>query len=310
MLQELTIGAGAAIAQRSSSGIRAIASRFISLILHATLLIWLIHHPPIDGIGAGGQDLEAVSVEVISAAALESMSARASVAASGSAGPVADSAGIDAPSQAETVAAHAAEPEPTERTEQPPPPPPDIVAKPDPAPEAEVALVVTETPPRPRETPPEVHPEEQPPDPSPKPRKEEVVEKPPERAQPELHAAVESEAQPAIVSGGAMARASAESVDAEAAAGASPGELAKYAREIRLALGRARPRHGGGRVRVVIAFTLEVDGRLAAARVLASSGNSGADAAALSAVHATAFPAPPSNSTEVQRSYVVPFEFK
>ena len=257
MFQALTIEGDAAIAPRPSSGIRAIASGFISLTLHATLLVWLVHRPPIDGIGAGGQDLEAVSIEVISAAALESMSARASIAASGAAGPVAETVGVDAPPQAESAAATAAEPE-TKQEASPTPPPPDIVAKPNSEQEVADALAVAETSPPRTETPVETMPEEPPPEP-PQDAPQEPTEKPKDKP-PTPTAATASEAQAAFVTGGATSHAAAiDSIESEAAAGASPGELARYALAVRMALGRARPRHEGRKGKVVVSFRLSPD---------------------------------------------------
>ncbi|MDX2158973.1 MAG: TonB family protein [Hyphomicrobiaceae bacterium] len=278
---------------RPSSSARIIAAGVISLALHGALLGWLVHRPPLDGIGAGVQDLEAVSIEVISAAALESLSARASTAAVGAAAPVSEAVGVDAPSQAESIAVAAGEPEP--KPEANPPPPPDIVAKPDQGPEAADALVVAETPSPPSKTSVERKPEAQ-----------EPVEKPPTPI-----AATASEAQMASVTGGATSHAAAaESVESEAAAGASPGELARYALAVRLALGRTRPSHVGRKGKVVVSFRLSPDGTIEIAEIHRTSGSPAADRAALAAMHAATFPLPPAGSTAAQRSYIVPFDFK
>jgi TonB family protein len=46
------------------------------------------------------------------------------------------------------------------------------------------------------------------------------------------------------------------------------------------------------------------------ADVLQSSGSADLDQTALAAVRATSFPVPPEGSTDRQRSYTVPFDFK
>jgi protein TonB len=285
-----------------------VAALLVSLLTHGALVGWLVHRPPVHAIGAGGQDLEAVSVEVISASALESLSARASQAASGDAGPVADTAGVDAPAQPEVEAARATEPEPIEEVDQPPPAPTDIVAKPDPVPNPDDTLVASETPARPPEKP-EPPPKEAPSDPRPEPPKQKPVEKTPE-PEPELHRVVESQAQAAIVSGGATARSAEESIESESAAGAAPGELARYAIAVRLALGRARPAHVGRRGTVIVTFQLSTIGAVETAEIFKTSGRGELDRVALAAVKSAKFPAPPPGSTEQQRTYTVPFEFK
>ena len=298
--------AGAALPRRRSRSVLAVMA---SLIVHGAALAWILHQPTVEAIGGGGQDLEAVSVEIVTAAALESLSSHASMAASGSAGPVADVIGIEAPPQPETVAAVAADPEQTAKSDiQPPLPTPDIVAKPDPAPEPEAPLVIAETRPPPMEQPIEIKPEERPDEHRPELPKELMEEK--TETPPTPQATASSEAQVAIAKGGAMARASADSRESEAAAGASPGELARYALAVRLALGRARPAHIGSRGKVVVGFRLSAGGSIEAVDIVRSSGSPRLDDIAIAAVRAAAFPTPPAGSTDAQRIYSVPFEFK
>lgn len=304
----LAIEADSAGQPRGPSVGRRFAAGFISLTLHAALLGWFVYRPPFDGIGSGGQDLEAVSIEVISAAALESMSARASVAASGAAGPVAETVGVDAPPQAESAAATAAEPEPKQEV-SPTPPPPDIVAKPDSAQEVADALAVAETPLPRTETPVESRSEDPPPEP-PKEAPQEPTERPKDKP-PTPTAATASEAQAAVVTGGTTSHAAAvDSIESEAAAGASPGELARYALAVRLALGRTRPQHAGRKGKVVVSFRLSPDATIETAEIHWSSGSPALDNAALAAVHAATFPKPPVGTTAAQRSYTVPFDFR
>lgn len=286
---------------------RGLAAGVASVMLHVALIAWLVWSPPQDAVGGGGVELDAVSVDLVTAAALESLAARASAA--GAAGPVADAPGVDAPEQPELAAA-AATPKPAESAEpdRAPPPPPDIVAKPDPVLEADAPLTIAETPLPPPETPPVPTPEERPVEPEPEAPVERVEPEP--EAKPTPAETAPAEAQAAVVTGGAVTRGTEGTIAAEGAAGASAGALAKYALEVRLALGRARPRHDGAKGRVLISFSLAASGSIVSAAVARSSGTASADAAALAAVMRAAFPLPPEGSTDAQRTYTVPFDFK
>ena len=70
----------------------------------------------------------------------------------------------------------------------------------------------------------------------------------------------------------------------------SQGDNARYKSMVRARL-VASFRNGGGRGRVMIAFTLHPDGRMSGGRISRSSGNGAVDAAALSALRRTSFPA-------------------
>ena len=87
-------------------------------------------------------------------------------------------------------------------------------------------------------------------------------------------------------------------------------EMAHYALAVRLALGRAARDHAGPKGRVEIAFGLDGQGDVRMAGITRSSGNPDLDAAALALVRTTAFPLPPENSSDGQRSYVIPIEFR
>lgn len=280
----------------------------ISLLLHGAALAWIVYQPPIETIGGGGQNLEAISIEVVTAAALESLSSKASASAAGAAGEVADTVGIAAPAQIETAAAAPTKLDDKPEPDRPPPPPPDVVAKPDPAPEADTPLTIAET-----QAPKAEPPINRPPDETPvkrlaTPRPEIAEPKPETPPETVVHAA--SEAQPTVVTGGATTRATAERIEAEAAAGASPGELARYALAVRLALGRTRPPHAGIKGKVIVSFRLSLQGTVEKTDIHRTSGSAGLDRAALAAVHAAAFPLPPPGSTDAQRSYTVPFDFR
>ena len=97
---------------------------------------------------------------------------------------------------------------------------------------------------------------------------------------------------------------------ASPAAAAVDEEMAHYALAVRLALGRAVRNHAGPRGRVDIAFGLDAQGGVRTGSIARSSGKPELDASALALVRATAFPLPPANSTDAQRSYVIPIDFR
>ena len=294
---------------------RSLASSAASLAIHGALLAWLVWQPPTKTFGNAGHELDAVSVEMISAAALESLSTKKAGANASSAAPIAERPGSSAPEQNEVAASPDIQPTkpPVETSSPAPPPPPGIVAPPDPTPDVEADLTASDAgPTQPRKPSPEKVPEQKIGEPKPEPA---PLVAPPEKDRtltqpaqaPPSAAAV---AQHASVSGGAAATAYETGTTKEAAAGAAAGELARFALEVRLALGRARPRHGGARGRALIAFSLSPEGRLVVAEIARTSGNRDVDAAALASVRAALFPIPPIGSTDTQRTYTVPFEFK
>ena len=97
---------------------------------------------------------------------------------------------------------------------------------------------------------------------------------------------------------------------ASPAAAAVDEEMAHYALAVRLALGRAARNHAGPKGRVEIAFGLDGQGGVRTGSIARSSGKPELDASALALVRATAFPLPPANSTDAQRSYVIPIEVR
>ena len=102
----------------------------------------------------------------------------------------------------------------------------------------------------------------------------------------------------------------ASSVNPSAPAAASRGAMREYARHVAQALAKARPKGIGGYGTVKIKFVLSPEGRLAAAEVLASSGNTKLDAVALDAVRRTVFPIPPPGTTVAQLTYEIPYRFR
>ncbi|MEQ1615833.1 MAG: energy transducer TonB [Hyphomicrobiaceae bacterium] len=259
-----------------------------SLLLHAAPIAYFGWPKTETTLGAGGQELDAVSVEMISAAALESLVVQPAANAKGAAQSSDMPPGMEIPIEQAEVAATA--PPPELETKQA-----EALVKPDPIPATESDLVAA-----PIITPAPVR------DPTPEPKT--VDEKPPE---PDVAKDEQpSAAQPAIVAGGASSRAQSESVDQEGAAGASAGQLARYAVLVRIAVGKVRPRHSGGKGRVQVSFALTEDGGLRNVEISDSSGKAGLDQAALEAVRRAAFPRPPAGTTDKQRTYVVPFDFK
>lgn len=122
-------------------------------------------------------------------------------------------------------------------------------------------------------------------------------------------AAVTMSDRSATAVGAATFSATTDAMD-DARGSASPGQIARYAMEVRAAVGLGRPRHLGVRGRVEIAFGLTSAGSVRFAGIANSSGNSRLDAAGLRVIHVARFPKPPPGMTDDQRSYAVPFDFK
>lgn len=114
----------------------------------------------------------------------------------------------------------------------------------------------------------------------------------------------------AIPVGGATARAMTESSQAPAAAGASAGEINRYAVAVRAVLARSKPRGMREKGSLTVTFGIDETGGVHFARVSESSGRSTLDEATIAAVRGSSFPRPPTGMTADQRTYVVPFRFK
>ena len=95
-----------------------------------------------------------------------------------------------------------------------------------------------------------------------------------------------------------------------ASANASPGDMTQFEIEVRDALGRNRPAFPGATGHVEVAFGLSAFGDLHSVSILRSSGNDRLDRIVLRAVKATRFPLPPAGTTDLQRSFSVPFDFQ
>ncbi len=255
----------------------------VSLAIHATIIGFLMWHARTVTLGGGGLELEAVNVEIVPASALESVTARPSADAAGAGQPTARAPGLEA--TVEQAAASA-----------PPPPKPQekanealLTPDPQPTPDAEFAAADVVKPELKLEPKIEPHQQHEP------------------SVTPE---AALARAQPAREPGGTASRADRDSVDQAGSARASPGQLARYAVEVRMALGKTRPRHSGGRGRVQIAFALDDSGKIRFAQIARPSGSDRLDHASLAAIRSTSFPRPPAGMTDGQRTFLVPFEFK
>lgn len=251
---------------------------------HAGVLGFLGHLPS-DMAGAGGVELEAVSVEValVSAAALESRAT--------SAVPDGGSRSFDLVTGSTTeVTATAAAAEAKPESRQPPAAAP-LAIEPDPEPTIPEPLAVAANS-RP----------EPPVQDKPTTRQEKQAEPAPTPAPPGAEAP----------EGAAASRSTrAEPRAASAAAAASPGAVLAYARSVVAALGKSRPkggRAGKGTVRVV--FAIGDGGSVEDISVKQSSGRTELDGLAIAAVRQTRFPPPPAGMSRTARTYEVPYHFR
>jgi protein TonB len=265
----------------------------LSLLVHVSVLIWhLIELPSPKGLA--GQELEAIGVEIVDASALESISAERDHGSTASAASVVTEAGTAAPvTQSEVAPADLA---PT-RTDESTPPTAAFETEVQTNAEVTAAEVVRD------------NLEQRPPSPP----LREPLPKPDTEREPEIGRASDAVAQVeqhATVAGGATSTSAQASTGGNAAAGASPGQLARFAMQVRGALGRSRPRHLGARGNVDVSFVLSIDGQLVSAAIVRSSSNPRIDEMALAAVRTAAYPRPPERATESQRTFIVPFNFK
>ncbi len=275
-----------------------------SLLLHAAVVgfAWL-QLTPSDAIGGGGTTLEAISVEVIPAAALDARLAQPQVDASAAAsqsiaetdGQLLDAAASPPPQEtmprAHALAAELPEPRQVEartpadqETE-----PRDMEMLHEAVPDIASALLTLPT------EPPWV-----PPEPIEKPR-----ESPPET--------VQSSPPPSVPSaGGAAARGMNGQTGASAAATARPGALRRYAMAVSKALesAKAKSRPQGRRGRAIVRFVLTEDGELALAELTRASGDAAVDKAALDLLRKASFPEPPAGATRAELTYTVPVDFR
>ena len=251
--------------------------------------------------GGGGTELAAISVDIVSGAAVEALTAAAT--ADAAATSRARLASVEGGERQQTAALEMPD-RPEERTPATPASAeiadliiPDMIIRPEPPiPDAPSIVIAAK-------------PVEQP---------VEGPEKPVD-ATAKLEASTTStpsapsDAAIAEQIGGATSRGSSVvELAAQSAAIASAGEIAAYARRVQLAVANnppKPPRAAGVKGDVVITFALGPDGSLAFARVLSSSGDGRLDDAALAAVRRTQFPTPPHGSQAAQLIYKFPVKF-
>lgn len=279
-------------------------SLVVALALHAAVALALVQEPA-QSLGAGGVDLEAISVEIalMPATAIESRTTIAQSEAA-SAGALGQTDGAPATSAAaqEVVPADAKhEIEPNSVVAEPPSTLPQIALleiKPDVAPPALEAA---------QPTPKDVVKEPETP-------RLDQAESPRERRVPmPVAAAPPSTGSVAVEAGGSAARGTTHNEhSARNAAVASPGMINTFSRRVVAALGRTRPIgiKAGAKGTVKIAFAVADGGGLEFVRVAGSSGVAVLDDAALAAVKRADFPAPPAGLSIQQRTYEVPYHFR
>jgi TonB family protein len=265
-----------------------------SCAVHGLALLLLVPVPPSTP-GMGGQQLDAISVEIVRSdfaareAAPGMRPAAASSAGSGDTGAPGD---IDQKAVAEQTASSKAEPE-----KLPEPMSPDVNDR---KPEEDAPLTTADAEPL---RSPEIAVTEPP--------KEKPSEKPPELVRPETDEAADQVAIDPNTRGGAETMASQPSQSRlQDLPAASPGEVAAYAMSVRKALSNTRPKHTGRKGRVGIAFSIATDGALRYVKVAKSSGSDRLDQAAINSVRAAKLPTPPSGMTEAQLSYSISVDFK
>lgn len=250
--------------------------------------------------GGGGTELEAISVDIVQASAIDAVQARATVGAASAKAPLAEREGSELP-----------QPEIAPAPDQAPQKEPEKAAR------SEVAdLVIPDTPMKLDPAPPEF------PSITIAPRKDdrkvEAPDKPAEakpRDDPAPAASQPAPATPATERGGVTSQGvSPVETAAQAAAAAIAGEIDKFGRDVQQAVSRNRPHLPAGRKKrigqVRIAFGLTTDGAVAYARIQRSSGDTMLDEAALAAVEMAKYPRPPASARSDQLTYTMSIEFR
>ena len=269
--------------------------------LHAAVF-GVLNWPVADNaLGGGGTNLEAISVDMVQASALQSTVDGGAESASARMARLDDREGSDRQQEAAAEAPDRRlelKPETTAKVENPDLVIPDAVVKPEPPlPELPAITIAPTKAEQPVEAP------ERP-----------VETKTPPGITVAAAPSAPSEAAVAESLGGATAQGTSVVENAmQSAAIAITGELGIYARSVQQAVERNPPKLrqiGSARGEVVINFALGLDGTLLRARVLSSSGNSTLDEAALAAIRNTKFPTPPGGSQPSQLVYDFPVKFR
>ncbi len=275
---------------------------------HVLVLLALVSTPATE-FGDGGGSLDAISVSIIPASALDSRQPTTDTSASAAPAHV-------APNPGEESVANEATPEKTAPPEpkveppavQTPEPVKQLAAPAESAPvlAQEEAPTVTSAPAPPEEK--KVAAVEQPPPPPPL---EKAEEKPSEDLPVQPSPAT-------MAAGGATSHGTAtEASPRAAAAAASRGEIDAYGLAVQTALlavdqreAKARASASQAKGTVVVRLALDDKGALISAEVVKSSGRPQLDDAAILLIRLAAFPPPPPSLTAAERSYLAPIRFR
>lgn len=270
----------------------------VSLVLHSGLMLALMPAVTKSSFGVGGTAFETVAVEIVSSSALESALKSLAAASTGSLGALAEQSGTAAvvPESEAEAAKPAPKPEPVTPQAEAPLQPEETARDP----EQPAALVPGR---EARDAPDPTLAKPEPVRPTP----------PTETVKDDGRDTTRQVAMMPVPSGGTTALGASET-PAEAAAAASQGTATRYALEVRIALGRAigraPPRYGNRRGKVIVGFALSETGAVVVSGIEQSSGLAVLDDAALAIVRGTRFPAPPPGMRPAQLSYTMPIEFR
>jgi protein TonB len=294
------------------------ASMALAGTAHALALLAMLTVPA-GHYGRGGDSVDAISVSIISAQALQSQEPTTNAAAGETPEKIAPKEG-----DGETMSQAAPDkPEEAVKTPKPEPTPPVEAEKelaaaptapeapaPETVPDAQAAPIIAAPPePVPEPKVAMVDPSTEPP--PPEKREEKPKEEKPERAAP-------TAPEETTTAGGAQSRGVAPDLPpASSAASASPGEVRAYGLAVQEALlavdlREAQARTSAVRVRgtVLVGLTISADGAIERADIQRSSGHRSLDEAAIQLVRLTAIPRPPASLAANQRIYNVPIVFK
>lgn len=111
--------------------------------------------------------------------------------------------------------------------------------------------------------------------------------------------------------GGVTAKSSAAASGSSGRVSASAGSILTYAARVRAQVAGRKPSGAGERGTAIVAFGVTTSGGLSYANISKSSGNSGLDRLAVSAVRGAApFPQPPAGASASQLRFTIPFHFQ
>jgi len=276
---------------------------------HVLVLLALVSAPPLE-FGYGGNELDAISVSIVPASAINARQATADASAEAAPSQIAPDAGEDtatseatpektaSPKEIKQLSPDQAVPDtklaaPDERALETVPDEASEIARPPKPPEEEVKVATVEPPPTP--VPPQKPVEEAP---------REETPTPPSPA--------------ASAPGGATSHGAAPDQPAQpAAAAASPGDVDAYGTAVQTALlavdqreAKARASASKAKGTVVVRLSIDAQGGLVGAEIIKSSGRPELDDAAILLIRLAAFPPPPPSLTSDQRSYIAPIRFQ